>query len=153
MKKIEENIKLKCLDIQVSNINSKLQTLSWLDYKVWIFLGFFFLVFFENIKFLDNPNLCFLKVSSIIFSILSLYFLFEAIFLKKINKLYINIDNTISYTWEYKIDWFIKHRFRDYKTIDLEIDKLINDREKSFKIWVIMFMFSLTPTIIYFLIK
>lgn len=153
MNKNEKEIKLKCLEIQVKNIDSKLQTLTWLDYKIWIFLGFFFLIFFENLKFLNDSNLCIFKVSAVIFFILSLYFLFESIFLKKIDKLYPNIDNAMNYDWRFEIEWFIKHRYQDYIDIDWDIDELIDKRNNSFKLWVIMFLISLIPAIIYFLIK
>jgi len=153
MNKKEKEIKLKCLDIQVNNIDCKLKTLTSLEYKVWIFLGFFFLVSFENIKYLSEAELCLFKIPMIIFFLISSYFLFNAFFLKEINKLYINVDSTMNYWDKFDIKWFIEHRHEDYKEINDSIDHLIQKRDNSFKYGIIIFLLSLIPSIIYFLIK
>ena len=152
MKNTQKEIKLKCLDIQIRNIDSKLQTLESLNYKIGIFFWLFFLVFFENLNFLLDANI-FFKITLIFLSSISIFLLYKAISVLAVDKLYPNINNTMKYEWEFEIDWFIDQRHKDYNQIEISIDQLIQKRNNFFIYWVILFLFSLLPAIIYFLNK
>ncbi len=141
--KISIEIKLKVLDIMKSNIDWMMWTINKIDSKVWILVGFYFLVFIEIVKYLESHRILFLSIYIILFS-LSIYFLIKNFRLKNVKNLYPNLSTYIPYKEKLDYEWYIDELWSQYMKIKENLNDSIRDRISDLRISIVLFCISIS---------